>query len=77
MNDEPSARPNLVVSPANWETRRDQAEELVSIPIGEHVRVRMRKSEAIALGLWKPPAEAQTKRRKRAANKMRAPGEDK
>jgi hypothetical protein len=72
----------IILSSENWETKRQSGEELVAVQISPGVSVKMRKSEAIAKGLYtSPPAPPLRgegrKRRKQAANKMRTPAGDK
>jgi hypothetical protein len=73
---------NIILSAENWETRRESGEELVTVEIAPRVSMKMRKSEAIAKGLWPPPqpspaAQGRAKRRQQGRNKMRIPAEDK
>ena len=76
----------IILSPENWETKRQEGGEIVAVEIAPRVSIRMLKSEAIARGLYKEGEEGEGgkrgrgkegKRRKQAANKMRAPAEDK
>lgn len=82
MNVGKAAPINIIVSAENWETRRVEGEELVAVEIRPRVSVKMRKSEAIAKGLWKEPepriSPIDTKKsRGPGRNKMRVPAEDK
>ena len=65
----------IILSPENWETKRQEGGEMVAVEIAPRVSIRMLKSEAIAKGLIQP--EPEPKRRKQGRNKMRQAGEDK
>jgi len=72
----------IILSPENWETKRQEGGEMVAVEIAPRVSIRMLKSEAIAKGLYpSPPAPLPEgegrKRRKEGRNKMKVPQEDK
>jgi len=77
----------IILSPENWETKRQEGgEPLVAVEIAPRVSVKMRKSEAIAKGLYKEEGSRtakdakgtkDAKRKGPGRNKMRAPAEDK
>lgn len=68
----------IILSSENWETRRQDGEELVAVEISPRVKIKMRKSEAIARGLYSEESTKGTKKsRKPGRNKMRVPAEDK
>jgi len=72
----------IILSPENWETKRQDGEELVIVQVSPRVSIKMRKSEAIAKGLYVEEstakgAEGAKKSRKPGRNKMRVPAEDK
>jgi len=60
----------IIGAPNSWEIREETG-ELVEIPIpnGRGAMVKMRKSEAIRLGLWKEPGAEKAQEKK--PNKMR------
>lgn len=67
----------LIVDPERWGVAQEEGEELVQVEIAPRVRVRMRRSEAIARGFLREPAEAGSKKRKAGGDKMRRPAGDK
>lgn len=72
---------NIILSAENWETRQLEGEELVAVEIRPRVSVKMRKSEAIAKGLYRESTAEDAKKARKSRgpgkNKMRVPAEDK
>jgi hypothetical protein len=74
----------IIGDPKSWGIA-EQTGELVLVELRPGAFIKMRKSEAIAKGLWKEPKqeaggkkqEARGKMRRPLADKMRRPGDDK
>lgn len=72
----------VVAGPGSWNVAKagmDPEDELVVVPVapGSRMGVKMKKSEAIAKGLYKEPEMPKAKRRKRKRDKRRRPEGDK
>jgi hypothetical protein len=65
----------IIGDPSSWTLRTESGElVVVDLPGGHGAKIKMRKSEAIAKGLWKEPEKkAEEKAQPQARNKARRP----
>ena len=76
MSDKIEQITGVIGDPKSWKVVEHDGGELVQVQLRPGVRVRMRKAEAIAKGLWKDP-EPELKAQPPRPNKQRKPGRNK
>jgi len=72
MSDKVEQITGVIGDPKSWRVVEQDGGELVQVELRPGVRVRMHKSEAIRLGLWKSP-DGEKKAQPAKSNKQRRP----